>query len=322
MGVDSLGVELYRGLMSEGRLPFRLYCAIDGVGPMWDRYRERGPEIDAFDGKLTIRALKMYVDGALGSRGAALILPYADAPDQRGLTVTAGEILRAAAQQCAARGFQLCVHAIGDRANAIALTVFENTFTDNGLSGPDLRFRIEHAQVLDPGDIARFHRAGIIPSMQPVHCTSDMPWAQERLGPERVRFAYAWRSLLDQQNEIPAGSDAPVESPNPVLGFYAAVTRQNVQGDPPGGWFPEQRMTRDEALRSFTLWAARAAFQEKVKGSIEEGKWADLTILSEDIMKVPAGRIPQTSVVATMIGGAVVYSTGLVFPPIPETVAQ
>jgi predicted amidohydrolase YtcJ len=322
MGVDSLGLELYRELMSEGRLPVRLYCAIDGTGPLWDRYRERGPEIDLFDGRLTVRALKMYVDGALGSRGAALILPYSDAPDQRGLTLTGGEVLRSAAQECAAKGFQLCVHAIGDRANAIALTVFENTFNDNGLNGADLRFRIEHAQVIDPGDAVRFHRAGIIPSMQPTHCTSDMPWAQERLGPERVRTAYAWRTLLDLQNEIPAGSDAPVESPDPLLGFYAAVTRQTPGGEPAGGWFPEQRMTRDEALRAFTLWAARAAFQEKVKGSLEEGKWADLVVLSEDIMKIPADRIPRTSVLATMIGGTVVYSNGSIVPPLMETIAR
>jgi predicted amidohydrolase YtcJ len=308
--------------MAEGRLPLRLYCAIDGTGPLWDRCRERGPEIDAFDGRLTVRALKMYVDGALGSRGAALILPYSDAPDQRGLTVTAGEVLRSAAQECVARGFQMCVHAIGDRANAIALTVFENTFNDNGLNGADLRFRIEHAQVVDPGDAGRFRRAGIIPSMQPTHCTSDMPWAQERLGPERVRTAYAWRTLLDLQNEIPAGSDAPVESPAPLLGLYAAVTRQTPDGEPPGGWFPEQRMTRDEALRAFTLWAARAAFQEKVKGSLEEGKWADLVVLSDDIVKIPVEQIPRASVLVTMIGGAIVYSSGAIVPPLSETIPR
>ena len=310
MGVDSLGVQLYTRLIQEGKFPFRIYAAIDGPGPTWDFYKNSGPVINAFEGKLNVRALKMYVDGALGSRGAALIMPYSDDPENRGLTLTPGENLRTAAQECVARGFQMCVHAIGDRANAIALTVYENTFNENGVNGAQLRFRIEHAQVIDAADVYRFRRYGIIPSMQPTHCTSDMPWATARLGAERVQMAYAWRTLLREGNEIPAGSDSPVESPNPLLGFYAAVTRQDPEGKPEGGWVPEQRMTRGEALRAFTLWGARAAFQEKLKGSIEEGKWADIVVLSDDIMTIAPDKIPTTRVELTMVGGEIAYEVG------------
>lgn len=310
MGVDSLGIQLYKQLLQEGKFPFRIYAAIDGTGPTWEHHKSSGPVINAFDGKLNVRALKMYVDGALGSRGAALIMPYSDDQGNRGLTVTPGEHLRMAAQECVARGFQMCVHAIGDRANSIALTVYENTFNENGVNGAQLRFRIEHAQVIDPADVFRFRRAGIIPSMQPSHCTSDMSWATERLGPERVLGAYAWRTLINDGNEIPAGSDAPVESPNPLLGFYAAITRQDPEGRPPGGWLPEQRMTRQEALRAFTLWGARAAFQEELKGSIEEGKWADIVVLSDDIMTIAPERIPSTRAELTMVAGEIAHAVG------------
>jgi predicted amidohydrolase YtcJ len=307
MGVDSLGIALYKKLMTQGEFPFRIYAAIEGLGSFWEHTAH--PEIDLFDGKLTIRALKMYADGALGSRGAALIAPYSDDPENRGLTVTTAETLRAAADQCLHKGFQMCTHAIGDRANTIVLSVYESVFLDNGINGADRRFRVEHAQVLDPGDVGRFHRLGVIPSMQPTHCTSDMGWAEERLGPARVKYAYAWHSLIADGNTIPAGSDFPVESPNPLLGFYAAITRQNVAGKPEGGWYPEERMTRDEALRAFTIWAADAAFQEHSKGTLEAGKWADLVVLSDDIMTIPPERIPATAVRLTIVGGQIAYES-------------
>jgi predicted amidohydrolase YtcJ len=257
-----------------------------------------------------VRAVKLYADGALGSRGAALIEPYSDDPGNRGLTLTSSDALRAAALHCLDRGFQLCVHAIGDRANDVVLSVYGRVFAERKIDGAGARFRIEHAQVLDSSAIPEFHRLGILPMMQPTHCTSDMPWAEQRLGPERVRRAYAWRSLLDQGSIIPASSDAPVESPNPLWGFYAAITRQDREGRPEGGWHPEQRMTRPEALKAFTLWGAYAGFQERTEGSIEPGKWADLVVLSDDVMKIEPRKILDTRVEMTIIGGSVAFGGG------------
>ncbi len=308
MGVDSGGVAAYRNLIAEGRFPFRVYVAIAGsAGEFWETCRKTGPVTGGFGGKLTIRAVKFYADGALGSRGAALIEPYADDPGNRGLTLMSEGALRAAAEQSLDAGFQICTHAIGDRANAVVLDAYDSALTSRGAKGRDVRFRIEHAQVLADADIPRFRALGVIPVMQASHCTSDMPWAEERLGPRRIHGAYAWRSLLGDGNILPGGSDAPVESPNPLWGFYAAVTRQDRNGSPPGGWNPGQRMTRDEALRSYTLWGAYAAFQEKEKGTIESGKWADLVVLSDDIMTIDPPAILRTRVEKTIIAGEVVY---------------
>ena len=207
------------------------------------------------------------------------------------------------------KGFQVCTHAIGDRGNAITLGVYEEVLKSNAGKARDARFRIEHAQVLDPNDMPRFHKLGVIPSMQPTHCTSDMYWAEDRLGSQRVKGAYAWRSLLDLGCIIPAGSDFPVESPNPLRGFYAAITRQDQKGWPDGGWHADQRMTREEALKAFTAWAAFASFEENVKGTIEEGKLADFTILSDDIMKIDPKKILDTHVEMTIIGGEVIYTS-------------
>ena len=309
MGEDLQAIDIYKKLIAEKRFPFRVYVAIGGIGKTWNKYLQDGPEIDGNDGRLNVRALKLYADGALGSRGAALIEPYSDDPGNRGLTLTSSEELKSAAEQALDKGFQVCVHAIGDRANNIVLNVFEQALKANPAKARDARFRIEHAQVLTLGDIPRFHQLGVIPSMQPTHCTSDMYWAGDRLGPERVKGAYAWRSLLDQGSIIPAGSDFPVESPNPLLGFYAAITRQDRKGWPEGGWFPSQRMTRQEALQAFTIWPAFASFEENTKGRIEPGMVADFTILSDDIMQIDAMKIPETRVEMTIIGGDVVYAS-------------
>jgi predicted amidohydrolase YtcJ len=273
----------------------------------------------------------MYVDGTLGLRGAALLEPYSDEPATRGLTLVRKAELTAIANDALQNGFQLVTHAIGDRGNAILLDVYEEAFKASPEKAKGARFRDEHAQVLDEKDIPRFAALGVIPCMQPSHCTSDMRWAEARLGPKRIRGAYAWRSLLKTGVFVPGGSDSPVESPNPLLGFYAAVTRQDSSGIPStwrdvaagfqlssagitdtsqfeGGWYVEQRMTRDEALRSFTLWGAYAAFQEDIKGSIEVGKLADCTVLSKDIMKIPPREIVTTEVEMTIIGGEIVYA--------------
>jgi hypothetical protein len=333
MGVDLAGMEIYKKLIQAGKFPFRVYAAIGaernagqsnfpaGLGETWDYYAKNGPEIGAFDGRLTVRALKLYADGALGSRGAALIEPYSDDPTNRGLTLTSAEELKSAAAQALEHGFQLCIHAIGDRANHIVLNVYEESFKSNPIKSNNARFRIEHAQVIDQKDIPRFHQLGVLPMMQPTHCTSDMYWAEDRLGPTRINGAYAWRSLLDEGCIIPGGSDFPVESPNPLWGFYAAITRQDHAGWPEGGWHSEQRMSRKEALQAYTIWAAFASFEEKTKGSLEPGKVADLVVLSDDIMKAEPRKILDTAVELTMIAGETVYSAGA-FAGIPTEPTQ
>jgi predicted amidohydrolase YtcJ len=307
MGVDEQLIGVYKEMIARRSLPFRVYAAIDGVGRTWDHYRSSGPETNIGDGRLTVRALKLYADGALGSRGAALIEPYSDDPGNRGLTVMSSEAMRTAVQQAVERGFQVCTHAIGDRANAMTLSVYEEVLASTRRHRDDLRLRIEHAQVLDSSDIPRFAALGVIPSMQPSHCTSDMPWAVSRLGPVRIRHAYAWRSLLATGVIIPAGSDFPVEAPNPLWGFYAAITRQDRSGYPDSGWYPEQRMSRLEALKAYTLWPAVASFREKDAGTIERGKWADLVVLSRDIMDGPPSEVLRTDIVLTIVAGQVVF---------------
>lgn len=305
MGVDSEGIELYKSLIQEGKFPFRVYVAIESVRSLWEAWRASGPLTSGYDGRLVVRAIKLYADGALGSRGAALIEPYTDDPGNRGLTLTAAKELATVVRQAYDSGFQVCVHAIGDRANNMVLYVYADVLKGGKR---DVRFRVEHAQVLDAADIPRFHELGVLPMMQPTHCTSDMPWAEDRLGAKRILGAYAWRSLFKTGTIIPAGSDFPVESPNPLLGFYAAITRQDTTGYPDGGWYPDQRMTREEALKAFTLWGAFAGFQEHMLGSIEPGKWADMVVLSDDIMTIPPRRIPSTHVVMTIVAGQEVYA--------------
>jgi predicted amidohydrolase YtcJ len=249
-----------------------------------------------------VRAIKLYADGALGSRGAALWQPYSDDPGNTGLLITSRADIEKVARDAVAHGFQVCTHAIGDRANRIVLDAYAAA-----LGGPnDHRFRIEHAQVVALPDFQRFKDFSILPSMQPTHATSDMRWAEQRLGPDRVAGAYAWRRFLDLGIPIAGGSDTPVEEPNPMLGLYAAITRQDLSGAPAGGWMPAQRMTRAEALASFTLSGAFAAFEEHLKGSLEPGKLADFIVLDRDIMTVPESEIPQTRVRMTFLGGRLV----------------
>jgi predicted amidohydrolase YtcJ len=309
-GQDLEGIEIYKELIQAGKFPVRIYVAIGGIGETWQHYLEHGPEIGAYGGRLTVRAVKLYADGALGSRGGALIEPYADDPGNRGLTLTAASSIESTALLALEKGFQLCTHAIGDRANHIVLNVYEDAFKSTQNEAKGARFRIEHAQVIESSDIPRFAQLGVLPMMQPTHCTADMYWVEDRLGPARTKGAYAWRSLLDEGCIVPGGSDFPVESPDPLWGFYAAITRQDHAGWPEGGWHPEQRMTREEALKAFTLWGAYAAFEENIKGSIEPGKLADLVVLSDDIMKVEPKQILETAVELTIVGGEVVFSSG------------
>ena len=304
MGAELYALDSYRRLIARGDFPFRNYVAVAGrSASTWDHYRQRGPE-RVGDGRLAIGALKLLADGALGSRGAALHDAYCDDPGNTGLVLVPGEEIERVTLEAGALGFQVCVHAIGDRANTIVLDAFERAL--RRAPRPDHRLRVEHAQILAERDIPRFSRLGVLPSMQATHCTSDMPWAGERLGPERLRGAYAWRSLLATGVVIAGGSDFPVESPNPFHGIHAAVTRRPRTGGDPS-WQPEQRMTRSEAVRSFTTWNAFASRQEAELGSLEPGKHADLVVLSHDVFTCPDDHIADIRPVLTLVGGEVVF---------------
>ncbi|HEY4129135.1 MAG TPA: amidohydrolase [Gemmatimonadaceae bacterium] len=298
-------LDLFEELAKANNFSLRVYAMIADDSAAIDHYFQRGPQSALYDNHLWIRAIKLYADGALGSRGAALLDPYTDDPKNMGLLKSTPEHLRDVATRALQHGFQVATHAIGDRGNRIALDAYEAAL--KAVPTTDHRFRIEHVQILDHADIPRFAQLGIIPSMQAVHQTSDMYWASNRLGYARTLGAYAWRSLLNTGVIIPNGSDFPVERVSPLYSFHAAVSRQDDNNWPPGGWFPEQAMTREEALKGMTIWPAYAAFQEQILGSLTPGKLADFVILDRDIMSVPASDILGTSVLATYIGGRAVY---------------
>jgi predicted amidohydrolase YtcJ len=312
-GLDLSAVASYTRLIGRDRFPFRVFAALSGR-KAWGEYRERGPE-SIGDGHLTVGAIKLWLDGALGSRGAALHAPYCDDPANTGLVLVPPEEVLRLTREAAGLGFHVWVHAIGDRANTLVLDVFERALAD---PGPRPRLRVEHAQILAPADIPRFGRLGVVPSMQPTHCTSDMRWAGERLGPERLVGAYAWRSVLDSGAYVAGGSDFPVEDANPFHGIHAAVTRAPREGPDPG-WQPAQRMTRDEAVRSFTIWNARSIGREAELGSLEPGKRADLIALSEDVFACAPERIAGIAPVLTLVGGAVAHADQEVGASLPTS---
>ena len=265
--------------------------------------------IDAYDHHFTQRTIKVIFDGALGSRGAALLKPYSDALDTSGyLTEKEGD-LRPMFEDALRRGIQVETHAIGDRANRVILDLYEQAFKavppeQRKIREP--RWRVEHAQILDPSDLPRFAKLGVIPSMQPSHAISDLFFAPARLGMDRLAGAYAWQSLIKSGCIIAGGSDAPVERGEPMIEFYAAVARKSVKGFSGEGWHPEQAVSREQALKMFTLWPAYAAFEENEKGSIEVGKLADFTVLSNDIMKIPEPEMLKTHCAMNVIGGEIV----------------
>jgi len=293
-------IKTLKDLLAEGQLTVRIYAMLSDTPQNTDPYLVSGP--DTTNPYLIIRAVKLYLDGALGSRGASLFQPYSDDPGNRGLILTDSAVVAQKVKNYNQAGFQVAIHCIGDRANRMALDIYET----NGLRSQ--RNRIEHAQIIHPTDIPRFAALNVIPAMQATHCTSDMYWVDERLGPERLIEAYPWQSLINSGAIIPNGSDAPVESPDPLAGLYAAITRQDQKGWPPGGWRPEERLTITTAIQSFTEWPAYTSFEEKHKGKIAPRYYADFTVTNKDLLTVTPEKILSTDVTFTIVNGVVVYS--------------
>jgi predicted amidohydrolase YtcJ len=313
-GVSPGTIAIYKRLIDQGRLNLRLYGMLGDPGEGSDiaEYLKQN-RVEAYGNHfLEVRSLKLFADGALGSRGAVLFADYTDRPGYTGLLTTTPEHLLAASRAALETGFQVCTHAIGDRGNRLTLDAYEQALREH--PHRDHRFRIEHAQVVAPEDFPRFASLGVIPSMQPTHATSDMYWAEARLGPERVKGAYAWRKFLELGCYVPCGSDFPVEEYNPLLGFYAAVTRRDLAGKPENGWFPDQCMTREEVLRGFTIWAAKAAFQDSILGSLETGKLADIVVLDKDILTCKPEEIPGAKPEMVILGGKVKYEKSVQNP--------
>ncbi|MEO8160750.1 MAG: amidohydrolase [Arenimonas sp.] len=305
-GIDRTSFQLYKRRADAGTLTARIYAMISEVGADFDAISKDGPLLAYGNDFLTVRAVKLFADGALGSRGAALLEPYSDAPGNRGLLFETPASMTAKIEKALGKGYQVGVHAIGDAGNRQVLDAFEAAYV-RVPDGAALRNRIEHAQVVSLADIPRFKSLQIIASMQPTHATSDKNMAEDRIGAERIRGAYAWRRFLDQGTRIAGGSDFPVESVNPFFGIHAAVTRQDHDDQPAGGWYPEQAMTVTEALRAFTLDAAYAQHQEATLGTLEPGKWADFILVDQDIFSVAPSRLWQTRVLETWVGGKRVF---------------
>ncbi len=313
-GVSPWEIGIYKKLIDEGRLPMRAYVMLGeqeaallegSVEEIAEYFRKQ--RIESYgSAMLSVRSIKIFFDGALGSRGAAFFEPYADDPENSGLLRVTPEYITKISQAALRADMGVNTHCIGIRGNRLCLDAYEKAFQE--FPKADHRFRIEHSQFVRDEDIAKFAALGVIPAMQPTHCTSDMRMVPARVGMERAKGSYAWRSFLDADMVIPCGSDFPVESNDPMLGIYAAVTRQDPSGNPEGGWFPEQRMTIEEAIKGFTIWAAYGAFQEDVLGSIEVGKLADLTVLDKDILTVEPKEFLTTKAVYTIVGGEIRYS--------------
>ena len=300
-GIDGATIAAVKELIDEKRFPIRLYAMLADSDALVNQWLASGPLVE-YGGRLTIRSIKVYADGALGSRGAALLAPYSDDPGNSGLMIAKPEHILDVAQRARAKGFQVNTHAIGDRGVRNVIDSYEKA----GVTADD-RYRVEHLQVIAPTDVPRLTARGIIASMQPTHATSDMPWAERRVGPERVKGAYAWRTVLNAGGRLALGSDFPVEEVNPFFGIYSAVTRQDHQGQPQGGWYPDQRLTLAEAIRGFTKDAAYAAFEESSRGTIEAGKLADLTIVDGDLYAMPAADLYKARVRYTVVGGELVF---------------
>ena len=303
MSVDPEDVAMMENLSADGALDIRVYNAVDKAGLA--ALEKDGPRASD-NTHIVTRGMKLYVDGALGSRGAALLAPYSDRPDTDGLLLMQKDEAEALFDRAIAAGVQVHTHAIGDRGNNLVLDWYEEAFARN-LDAGDLRWRIEHAQILDPNDIPRFSALGVIPSMQPSHAIGDLFFAVDRLGTDRLDGAYPWRSLIDAGSIIAGGSDAPVERGDPLIEFYAAVARRGLDGYQDENWRPDQAVSREEALKMFTIWPAYASFQEGLLGTIEPGKRADFTVFSKDIMTIPEEEILTAKPVMTVVDGEIVF---------------
>lgn len=304
-GTDPDVLASLRRIGERGELTMNIYCMLDSDVPAFVRaFFVTGPSTE-FEGRLMVRAVKLRADGALGSRGAALLLPYNDDPHNEGLLVDPPDSLFAWTRESLRAGFQVATHAIGDRGNRETLDAYQRALTE--VPSPGARLRVEHVQVVDLADLPRFASMGVIASMQPTHATSDMPWAETRVGTERLAGAYAWRTLLDSGAQLAFGSDFPVEAVDPLWGIYSAVTRADHEGNPIGGWMPEQGLTVAEAVRAFTYGAAFAAFDERDAGTIEVGKRADFSVFDNDVTTISPYDILRTRCAMTIVRGAVVY---------------
>jgi predicted amidohydrolase YtcJ len=304
-GVTEEEVAAFRELADADRLPLRVYLMWSGMdGEPLERLLDRPPLINYRD-RLTLRTVKLMIDGAMGSRGALFFEEYTDDPGNRGLPVMPPEEVERATILALGKGYQVATHAIGDRGISLTLDAYEKALT--AVPTPDARLRIEHLQCTRRRDIDRLKRLGVIASMQPTHATSDMDWAEERIGAERGRGLYAWRWVLDADVPLAAGSDFPVEPGRPLNGLHAAVTRQDRKNWPEGGWHPEQALSLEEAIRAYTVGAAFAAFEERMKGRIAPGYWADLTVLGRDLRTIPPEEIPQAGIAYTIVGGRIVH---------------
>ena len=299
--------QLYRQLADKGEMPIRVYGMISSTESSLEQILTAGHSEDEYQ-LYSARSIKIYTDGALGSRGAAMLEPYSDRPGHTGLLLTSAAQLRNLFKLATEADFQVAIHAIGDKGNRIALDEIEHAYATVG--GRHLRHRIEHSQVVAIDDIPRFKSLDVIPSMQPTHATSDMNMAENRIGSERLKGAYAWRTFLDQGSIVVSGSDYPVELAAPFDGIHAAVTRQNKANQPEGGWQPQEAMTIEEAMRSFSIDAAWGAHQEESLGGLTQGKWADFIIIDQDIYNIPAEDIWKTQVLETWLAGELVYAAG------------
>lgn len=306
-GVSVNADRLFREYASQGKLSTRVYGMIRGTDKAFDELAKNGPVLSYANDLYSLRAVKLFADGALGSRGAAMLQAYSDAPETKGLLFNSDEQMYQMMQKAAVKGYQVNVHAIGDAGNHQILQNFERLSQLNNLPASASRHRIEHAQVVDLHDIPRFKKLAIIPSMQPSHATSDMNMAEDRVGAQRIQGAYAWQTYLRQGSTIACGSDFPIESANPFSGIHAAVTRQSSEGKPKGGWYAKQAMSLQQAIKCYTIDAAYAAHQEKILGSLEAGKWADFVVLDQDPFKLPAEQLHKIKVEQTWLAGKRVY---------------
>jgi len=300
-GTSKKEIKILKKMIKNEELSIRVYTMLNNNPKDYDSFLESGPEIE--NPFIKVQSIKIYLDGALGSRGAALLEPYSDSPSENGLLIIKPSEHKSLVKKFSKSGFQVNTHGIGDRAIRIILDNYEE------VANTKIRNRIEHSQIVHPDDVPRFKELNVIPAMQSTHCTSDMPWVEERIGLERMHEAYPWKSFIKLNIPVPGGSDAPIESPNPIEGIYASVTRKNKNGLPKKGWYSEQKMTLKEAIKSYTEWGAYASYEEKIKGKIKENFYADFTVLDQELKSTNLEMILDARVLFTILNGKIVYQS-------------